>query len=72
MNRFRLIDEVSIYYNHTFFSPNPTFNDTTDCAWVVAFQSFLVAHLHKVDYNEVLVTDENMGLCLYICTIMHK
>ena len=21
-------------------------------------------YLHKVDYNEVLVTDENMGLCL--------
>ena len=23
-------------------------------------------YLHKVDKNEFLVTDENMGLCLYI------
>ena len=23
-------------------------------------------YLHKVDLNEVLVTDENMGLCLFM------
>ena len=27
--------------------------------------------MHKVDLNEVLVTDENMGLCLYIKNVMN-
>ena len=29
-------------------------------------------YLHNVDYNEVLVIDENMGLCLYITVLVLK
>ena len=35
---------ISIFLFWVFFNSNPAFDDATDCAWVVAFQSFLVAH----------------------------